>query len=173
MSEILSFFAKIEKVEEDEYLRSGFIVDLEWNKDVNITITSTYDEILKKSIIVCPSTIMFGKSAKHYHSHFMAALKSYVKEDSAEEFIEKLPGNTCDFSDAERGVGFFSAMAEYLKQSYGMEVEQKTLVSLYRFCNVHFMRSMTRVARNHGDIPHAKEEGKCCCLSQRVWTGRV
>eukprot|EP00978_Attheya_sp_CCMP212_P021366 scaffold62242_cov57-Attheya_sp.AAC.1 len=190
MAEILSFLAEIEKVEEDEYLRSssfspadahltfqnpemvaiinaayhplqsdsveGFIEDLEWNKDVTITITSTYDEILKKSIIVC-LTIMFGKSAKHYHKHFMAVLKSYDKEDSAEVFIEKFPGNTCDFSDAER-VGFFSAMTAYLKQSYGMEVEHTTLMSLYRFCNVHFMRSMTRVARNHGVIPHAKEE---------------
>jgi hypothetical protein len=133
----------------------GFIEDLNWNKDVTVTITSTYDEILKKSIIVC-LTIMFGKSAKHYHKHFMAVLKSYKIEDSAELFIEKFPGNTCDFSDAER-IGFFSAMTEYLQEEYGIQAEKETLMSLYKFCNVHFIKSMTRVARNHRVIPHAEQ----------------
>jgi hypothetical protein len=121
MSEILSFLAQIEKVEEAEYLKSssfspadahltfqnpemvaiinaayhplqsdsveGFIEDLKWNKDVTITITSTYDEILKKSIVVC-ITIMFGKSAKHYHQHFMVVLKSYDREDKIKNKIK-------------------------------------------------------------------------------------
>ena len=46
----------------------------------------------------------------------------YDVEESVDLFVDKLPGNTCDFLDAE-GVGFFTAMAEYLQDTYDMVIQ--------------------------------------------------
>ena len=64
--------------------------------EVNVTITSTYDEILKKAVPICVS-IMFGKTEEHYKSHFLAFLCCFPPKDTLQSFIDKFPGNTCDF----------------------------------------------------------------------------
>ena len=60
---------------------------------------------------------------------------------------------TCDLSDAEH-VGFELAVREH----YGInESDSLALESHYRFCEVHFKRSLTRVRRNGGIVRPDKE----------------
>ncbi|KFH62071.1 hypothetical protein MVEG_11710 [Podila verticillata NRRL 6337] len=60
---------------------------------------------------------------------------------------------TCDFSDALR-IGFEQALQTFYSIT---EEADLALERFYRFCQVHYKRSLTRVHRNHGVIPAAEE----------------
>jgi len=119
-------------------------------KTLDVTITSTYDNDLQKAVPM-QVTIMFGRSAKHYEKHFQFLFSLYDME-SFDDFDASFPGNTCDLSDAER-VGFFDALAAFLKAEYGVIVESDDLLHNYAFFLVHFKWSVSRVANNSGVIP--------------------
>jgi hypothetical protein len=60
---------------------------------------------------------------------------------------------TCDFSDAER-LGFEQA----IMAKYATAIDPPLLLEQhYRFCEVHFKQSLTRVRRNGAIVPPAKE----------------
>ncbi len=75
--------------------------------------------------------------------------------ETFDEFLNYFPGMTCDFCDAERE-GFTVAV----KNHYGLsdkDIQKSSLEKVYRFCDVHFKRSATRVRRNGAVIPSHKE----------------
>ncbi|KFH72985.1 hypothetical protein MVEG_00210 [Podila verticillata NRRL 6337] len=95
---------------------------------------------------------MFGKTQHHYQAHFKVLLQS-LPYTTWQEFMNQFPGMTCDFSDAERA-GFELALRDFYNVA---EHQNLQLESHYRFCEVHFKRSLTRVRRNGAVVPHAKE----------------
>jgi len=95
---------------------------------------------------------MFGKTQRHYQAHFQVLLQSLPYE-KWQEFMDQFPGMTCDFSDAERA-GFELALRTFYNVA---EHEYIRLEGHYRFCEVHFKCSLTRVRRNGAVVPHAKE----------------
>ncbi|KAF2861334.1 hypothetical protein K470DRAFT_263749 [Piedraia hortae CBS 480.64] len=81
---------------------------------VNIAITSGYCSFIKRSTPLVV-TILLGKSADHYERHFTVlfdSLKTSRNLDDWENGESPSPGNTCDFSDAER-VGFEQAIRKH------------------------------------------------------------
>ncbi|KAF9944477.1 hypothetical protein BGZ72_002358, partial [Mortierella alpina] len=95
---------------------------------------------------------MLGKTQVHYQAHFMVLFQA-LPYKTWQEFTHGFPGMTCDFSDAER-LGFELA----LRAHYNLpDDEEIHLENYYRFCEVHFKRSLTRVRRNGAVVPPAKE----------------
>ncbi|KAG0008008.1 hypothetical protein BGZ82_004949, partial [Podila clonocystis] len=82
---------------------------------------------------------MFGKTQNHYQAHFQVLLQS-LPYKTWQEFTDQFPGMTCDFSDAERA-GFELALRAFYRVA---EHEEIQLENHYRFCEVHFKRSLTR-----------------------------
>ncbi|KAK3808704.1 MAG: hypothetical protein J3Q66DRAFT_444609 [Benniella sp.] len=75
--------------------------------------------------------------------HFLVLLDSLSYNDW-NQFVTGFPGMACDFSDAER-VGFERA----LRSKYRLEdIDDIGLERFYRCCEVHFRRSLLRVATN-------------------------
>lgn len=128
----------------------GFIFDDHF-QDINVTFTSTFCPIIQRTVPVVIS-IMFGKTQGHYQAHFQVLLQS-LPYRTWQEFTDQFPGMTCDFSDAERA-GFELALRAFYNVA---EHEEIQLENHYRFCEVHFKRSLTRVRRNGAIVPHAKE----------------
>ena len=124
--------------------------------EVNVTLTSTYDKILQKAVPVVIS-IMFGKTSLHYKCHFLALFKNMKLQTSYDDFMKYIPGNTCDFSDAERD-GFFNALQEHIKMNYNVNVDHKDLLHLYRFCEVHSKRSFTRILKKFPLLIEARQK---------------
>ena len=104
-----------------------FIVDKEFVDEINVTITSTYDVALQRTVPVCVS-IMFGKSAKHYKAHFRQVLMM-IQAENASEYLAKFPGMTCDMSDAER-VGFKEAIQDVVGKRYGQKVSNEQIAKV-------------------------------------------
>jgi len=122
-----------------------------YHKDVNVTITSTYCQKLKRTVIVL-ITVMYGKTEAQYEFHFLAFLRS-LHYPTWDDFQRDFPGMTCDFSDAQRK-GFENA----LRKLFAIPAEDDLyLERFFRFCQVHYKRSLTRVRRNHAIIPPAEE----------------
>ena len=72
---------------------------------------------------------------------------------------------TCDFSEAER-VGFELVVGKHFSIDADEEI---ALEKHYRFCEVHFKRSLTRVRRN-GAIVSSEKEMDFNCLIQTYQT---
>eukprot|EP00474_Spongospora_subterranea_P007818 CRZ08276.1 hypothetical protein [Spongospora subterranea] len=128
----------------------GFVQDIHF-EEVNVTFTSAYCPIIQRTIPLVIS-IMFGKSQYHYKAHFLVLLQSFAFHN-LDEFLEGFPGMTCDFSDAER-VGFELAIRDHFMIP---EFQPLPLEKIYRFCEVHFKRSLTRVRRNGAIVSPEKE----------------
>lgn len=128
----------------------GFVTDDHFH-DVNVTFTSVFCPTIQRTVPLLIS-ILFGKTQAHYQVHFQVLFKS-LPYKTWQEFTEQFPGMTCDFSDAERA-GFELA----LRNNYNVtEFEEIQLENHYRFCDVHFKRSLTRVRRNGAIMLPAKE----------------
>ncbi|KAG0007964.1 hypothetical protein BGZ82_004978, partial [Podila clonocystis] len=85
---------------------------------------------------------MFGKTEKHYEQHFLLLFKS-LGYTSLKDFDERFPGMSADMSLAELN-GFCLA----LKTCYNIaSLDTLDLEKHYKFCSVHFKRSLERVAR--------------------------
>jgi hypothetical protein len=70
-----------------------------------------------------------------------------------EEMSNQFMGMTCDFSDAER-LGFELALRNYFNLDNEISVH---MYHFYKFCEVHFKRTLVRVRRNGSIIPPAEE----------------
>jgi len=125
------------------------------NEEINITFTSIFDDVLGRTVPVLVS-LLFGKTADHYKAHFLQLFES-LQVSTFEEFEEKFKGTTADMSAAELG-GFMQALREFVEVKFGKEHTHKANVQkFYKFCRVHFIRSLTRVARN-GAVIQPREE---------------
>lgn len=128
----------------------GFISDDHF-KEINVTFTSIYCQIVRRTIPLV-ITVLFGKTQFHYERHFLVLFKS-LPFKSWKEFEEGFGGMTCDFSEAER-LGFESALREH----FALDIDKDIgLERYYRFCEVHFKRTLTRVRSNSAYVPHLKE----------------
>ena len=45
------------------------------------------------------------------------------------------------------------AVKSYVKNKFGVEISDDDIVPLYRFCQFHFMQSVTRISRNGSIVP--------------------
>ncbi|KAF8928694.1 hypothetical protein BGZ47_001479, partial [Haplosporangium gracile] len=70
------------------------------------------------------------------------------------QFVEEFPGITCDFSDTERS-GFDLALREHCTSLDG---QSPSLSGIYRFCEVHYKRSVSRAIQSHSFVPPAKKD---------------
>ena len=132
----------------------GFIVD-DNCPAINLAITSGHCLLLSRHVPLLIS-ILIGKTANHYECHFRSLfttlnlppeLAKWSSGDNA------FPGNTCDFSDAER-FGFEQALRAHCAIPTDKSLE---LNKHFRCCQVHFKRTLTRVARNSALVPPLKE----------------
>ena len=133
----------------------GFIED-EHCSTVNLAITSGYCPTVNRNVPLLLS-ILFGKSAAHYEQHFSWLFKTMDMSYNFEEWSNDengFPGNTCDFSDAERS-GFEAAIRTYCSIIADTPLDFNMH---FRCCNVHFKRTLSRIARNAAVIPPSKEK---------------
>jgi hypothetical protein len=107
----------------------GFVFDDE-SPNVNVTFTSGFHVGIGRTVPFLIS-ILFGKTEHHYAAHFCRLFQS-LGYASFDDFHNAFPGNTSDFSDAER-TGFKTALNKVFPES-----ESHSLEEYYRFCEVHF-----------------------------------
>ena len=129
----------------------GFIYEHDlYEREVNATMTSTFDPILQFWVPVC-IYLLFWKSANDYRNHWRQVFSSY-ESPKWDEFIDIFPGNTSDFSDALR-ISFFLELKDLALKKWDVSLTDEDIIPVYRFCDVHFERSRRRVAQNHNIIP--------------------
>ena len=128
----------------------GFLLpEANATKSPNITISSCFDVILNCWVPVCVS-LLFGKSERDYKNHFNQVFLSF-KCESFDEFKEIFPANTSNFSEAMR-LEFFSALKDLSRTEWNLEIEDSQIIQFYKFCDVHFKRSMSLVTRNRSVV---------------------
>ncbi|EJK49890.1 hypothetical protein THAOC_31187 [Thalassiosira oceanica] len=116
------------------------------------TITSRHSEVLGRHVATVMS-ISFGRTAAHYKRHFKAFILS-LGYDTFEEFENGFDGNISDFSDAE-----FLGFRQAVMSVYGItDAESVDWERLYKFCLVHFQRSVERVKTNYSVVPHGRQD---------------
>jgi len=140
--------------------------------NVNLTVTLTFCDVQKKWV---PTQfgILFGKSMKHYEMYFYTLLQNMSFKDF-DSFVEDFMGMVCDFSEAER-LGFEGG----LERRYNVKKGQYPSEKFYACCEIHFIRSASRVKQNHSIIPMQRAEefwrrilrGQSCqpCQEQQVY----
>jgi hypothetical protein len=132
----------------------GMIRDPQFNGPINVTFTSGYCPVLERTIPMVIS-IMFGASELHYKQHFLAVFKSLFPQGTPfKTFNDEFPGMTCDFSDAERN-GFELAVREHCIIP---DSEVISLDEIYRYCSVHYKRSVTRCLANGAFVRAANKD---------------
>ena len=127
----------------------GFISESELVGEANVTLTSSFCFVLQQWVPVLVS-ILFGKSADHYNQHWKALFESY-SSSSWEEFTDVFIGNSSDFSDGIRKA-FTTELSNFAKKYFDKTLNHDNIPAFYRFCDVHFERSRSRVARNSGVV---------------------
>lgn len=132
----------------------GMIKDPQYGADIYVSFTSGYCAALERAIPLVV-TILFGMSKYHYKHHFLAVFLSISKRHIPfSQFVEEFPGITCDFSDAERS-GFELALREHCTFPDG---QSPSLSGIYRFCEVHYKRSVNRAVKSHSFVPPVKKD---------------
>ncbi|XXQ31559.1 Uncharacterized protein PBTT_02017 [Plasmodiophora brassicae] len=122
-------------------------------RNATITMTTGHCPLLQRNIPVLIS-LLYGKSADHYAFHFDSLFQSMQMPRNLDEWGDTFPGNTCDFSDAERA-GFETALREYCSIPDDVDVHMERY---YRFCEVHFKRTLSRVTNNHALVPSSEQK---------------
>ena len=100
---------------------------------------------------------MFGQTAEDYKAHFKY-LFEFCYDDSMEtleQYMSLFPGNTCDFSDQEMR-GFFAALEEFAWDKFRSKVTDEQKDEIYRYCEVHFKRNLTKAANISCDVNHCR-----------------
>lgn len=130
----------------------GFVLD-KYCPTANVTMTTMLCEVINRNVPVCIS-VLLGKSAKHYAAHFRCIFAAMQMSTNLDEWQDTFPGNTCDFSDAER-IGFELAVREYCCINPDDDVD---IAPYYQCCTVHFKRTLSRVSRNGNVVPAMKKK---------------
>jgi len=137
----------------------GVIHDLEYGGGtVDLHITSALDPYLKRWVPVLIS-IIFGRAAPVYFSHWVSLFDSYEKVETWEDFANIFPGITMDWSVAMEQ-SFFDALLEHAHSHLGnMDIERSDLHAFTRKCQVHFKRIVTRILKNAKLVPPRQRDG--------------
>jgi hypothetical protein len=144
----------------------GFIVDAEC-PGANLTMTSGYCSLLRRTIPLFV-TILMGKSKRDYALHFSALFKAMRMSTNIRDWYESrsrsieegapsstpvsFPGNTSDFSEAER-LGFENALRAHCSYEGKLSMDR-----FYRCCQVHYKRSVLRLMKNSRIVPPKQRE---------------
>lgn len=123
----------------------GFVESVFFKGEMNVTVTSTWDPVMQTQVPVLISLLM-NKSAESYKIHWDYYFFFYGEQcNSLTDFFDNFPGNTSDTSDAIR-LGFNAAIQDYCQEKFVATLSEGQLNSIYRYCEVHFKRNLTRVA---------------------------
>ena len=143
----------------------GFIESVYFKGEINVTITSTWCPVRQTQIPVL-ITILFNKSKNSYSIHWDHLFTIFGEStESINDFCDKFPGNTSDFSDAIRAA-FQQSIQKFLEARFPNEKISKQLMEeLYRFCEVHFKRNLNKMASISRAVhPSQKEDFKAKAL---------
>ena len=124
----------------------GFLVDPDC-PNANVTMTSAYDIVVDRTIPLVIS-ILFGKKKENYQPHFAVIFKKMELPTDVREWESSFPGNTCDFSLAEKA-GFQAACRQHCPNN---KEEDFVWEKLYHCCSVHFKRTLNRIVKNQSLI---------------------
>ncbi len=108
----------------------GFIVDADFEGQINVTFSSAFDCCLQKWVPVCIS-ILFGKTSEHHKAHWSQMFQC-CEDDTWKGFLDHFPGNTSDFSDAMRN-GFFEAVKAMSKTRFNLSVMDEDIAHACNF----------------------------------------
>jgi hypothetical protein len=135
----------------------GLIHEVEFSGKCDIHFVSCYDHILCRYVPVLMS-IIFGRSKTHYAASWQSLFKSYDSFTSWEEFKANFPGTTLDWSDAE-GLSFVQTLLKHATEELREpELTASSVISFLRKCDVHFKRSVRKLAKNEKIVPATKEK---------------
>ena len=134
----------------------GVVHDLEHlDGQISIHFTSAFDPVLQRWVPVLMS-ILFGRSAEDHCDHWTQLLQSF-SSTSWDEFQEKFPGITVDWSEAERK-GHVKAFLELARARFHVEgFTENDACTCLRKCDVHFKRSRQRVMQNGSIVAPEKK----------------
>jgi hypothetical protein len=118
-------------------------------KQMNVCVTSGYCIRVQRNVTLL-ATILMGKTRTHYAEHFKVLFRSMnmsrtFSDWTSDDLSVAFPGNTSDFSDAERQ-GFELALIEHC--NLDAESGELDLSQFYRCCSVHFKRNLEKVSRS-------------------------
>ena len=108
----------------------GFVADKEC-PNANVTMTTAFNCVLNRNVPVVISILM-GKTEHHYKAHFTALFQAMNLSTDFGSWEGEFPGNTCDFSDAERA-GFQAAVRQYCHIDEEEEIQWE---KFYRCCTL-------------------------------------
>lgn len=122
----------------------GIIHDLDFKGKLFVHFTSAFDPILAKWVPVL-SSVIAGLTKTAYARHWSVLLDSVELDDptSWDEFQEKFPGVTLDWSDAEA-----ESLGDVLVAKAKGKLTTDQTRSFVQKCEVHFKRSVSRIIRN-------------------------
>ena len=108
----------------------GFVADKDC-PNANVTMTAAVNVVLNRNIPVVISILM-GKTEHHYKAHFTNLFQAMKLSTDIGSWEGTFPGNTCDFSDAERA-GFQSALRQHCNIDEEEEIQWE---KYYRCCTL-------------------------------------
>src|SRR5690349_15987286 len=113
----------------------GFVVDTDCPV-ANVTMTTGFCAVLDRNIPFCISLLM-GKTAAHYAAHFKTVFRFMEMPTDLLLWTDSFPGNTCDFSDAERA-GFELALRNHCNVATESSIN---IDQFYKCCSVTFQKN--------------------------------
>ena len=154
---VLQLPSMIELLEKGEHPHQtdsieGFIKCDFFQGAANICMTSTYDPVIDMPTPVCV-TFLFQKTAKSYKSHFDCVIP-HTPGNTEEEWKDNYPGNTSDFHIGLLN-GFKASLEGHLRNKCGRTEPLATddIQSQYKFCSVHYKRSLLRMSKITKAVP--------------------
>ena len=134
----------------------GVIHDFEYTSGtVDIHFTSALDPIQQRWVPVLVS-IIFGRAAPVFYSHWKSLFNSYDNVSTWEEFSNIFTGITVDWSTAMEQ-SFLDSLLDHATTTLGgKDIQRSDLQSYLRKCEVHFKRILTRIKKNAKLVPPEK-----------------
>lgn len=124
----------------------GFVESRFFKGEINVTMTSTWCPVLRTQAPVLIS-ILCRKSSNSYGIHWDLFFPFAGKNSSSlDEFYDSFPGNTSDFSEAIKS-SFMSSVDKFCHEKFQRLLSDKQKRDLYRYCAVHYLRNVNRVAK--------------------------
>ena len=130
----------------------GFTESYFYKGEINVTVSSCYDPMLRTQAPMLIS-VLFSKNTESYKMHW-SMLHGDIPGNTEEEYLQNFPGNTSDFSDAIR-LGFVASLQDLLVTRFQSEtkVDAPLMEGMYRLCEVHYKRNLTKVANISKAVP--------------------
>ena len=134
----------------------GVIHDFEYTSGtVDIHFTSALDPVTQRWVPVLIS-IIFGRAAPVFYSHWTSLFNSYENVSTWEEFSNIFVGITVDWSQALEQ-SFLDSLLDHATTTLGKtDMQRSDLQAYLRKCEVHFKRILTRLKKDTKLVPPDK-----------------